>query len=452
MNNIKENNITLIPNLLCYYISNGFYYIVNPNIPNGDRIITEDQKRVLDVLLKEDVSSILVNGSNVTEENTASLLSALNEIKAISSNSSYNQTAILGDPKTLNFWVQTTNECNLRCSYCYIQNLGQETSLKSSNINTFCDSIIKTVVKRELNTVRLRLAGGEPVLKLRIWKDIIPQLNNKLTSLNCKLKVSILSNGLIVNDELLDFILNNHIGVYISLDGISSFHDNTRHFKDGRGSFKMVSDNIIKLMTHGINPSIMTVVSDYNLDGLVDFTKFLIDAKIHARYSFVSGESINKHRLLQVLKDCYNIFDKAIEEGYQFSKLHQLCNLKFNETIPQTCSSGFNGGALFTDGRIYFCQRLFGIDKPLGTIYEDDDLLSIIRRKSYYGNTSIDCQQCFFQNVCKSGCPLDRINNKSPHCDIFKAIIPIIYRLRGKELLYSSILLKKTDHQIPSVR
>ncbi len=430
-----DSKIFINPNLQCYYISDGFYYIVNPCIKDGGRIVSAREKAILDSLSETRTPSLTIKNKKAPEDAVCMLISRLIEIAAISNTERFDPPLWPLNNTTLNLWVQTTNECNLRCSYCYINTLGQKVSLTPAIFNTFCDSLISTAEHRNLKLIRLRLAGGEPILKFSLWKHVIPHLRSRLQTLGCKLKVSVLTNGLIVNDDIIDFLINNQIGVFVSIDGIDSFQNATRHFKDGSGSFNIVSDNIVKLMSHGINPSLMTVVSNENMDGLVSFTSFVIDARLHARYSFVTGENLNIPRLIKVLSRCYDLFDSAIDNGFQFTKLHQLCDLKFDEPWSQTCSSGLNGGALYTNGDLYFCQRQFGVEKPLGSILENDDILTILRRKTYFGDTSVDCKSCKYQYICTSGCPLERIDGKDPHCEVYKAVIPIIYRLRGKECL-----------------
>lgn len=260
-------------------------------------------------------------------------------------------------------------------------------------------------------------------------------MKERLATVNCSLKVGFLSNLVALNDSIIEYMKNNAIGIGVSIDGLNKHQDATRHFANGKGSFDIVVKNIDKLIRNGFNPSLMTVISNSNLDGLENFTKYVISKNLHCRYSLVSGEIIDTEKLKEVLKRCYNIFERAIDMGYEFSRLHQFCDLKFDRLSFQTCSDGYNGGAIYTNGDIYFCQRHFGVESPIGTIYEEEDILSAIQRKSYYGEVNDDCKVCIYKYMCTSGCPIERINNKDPHCEIYKEFIPTIVRLRGKERL-----------------
>ena len=180
----------------------------------------------------------------------------------------------------------------------------------------------------------------------------------------------------------------------------------------------------------------MTVVSEKNLDGLVDLTRYLVDKKLKFRYSFVQDEELNLQKLSTVLAGCYDVMEKAIEHlDYPFSQLHSLCDIQFNSVSFTTCSNGFSTAALYPDGNIFFCQKNFGLDSPCGSIFEEEDLISIIQRKTYYNNLPTDCECCDYRYHCMGGCPLERGNNKDPHCDIYKRFFPVYYKLLGKERL-----------------
>jgi len=307
--------------------------------------------------------------------------------------------------------------------------------ITSENIKKLSEKIIQTVQQRQLKRVSLRLAGGEPLMKFNLWKPYLLELKENLKKLNCQLNIVFLTNLVLLNDEMVSFIKENNFGIGVSLDGLKQYQNNTRHFESGNGSFDIVEKNIHKLLDNDIPFGIMTVVSNENLDGLEQLTKFIIEKNLKFRFSFVQGEDLNIPKLINVLQSCYDNLSEAIDKGYQFSKNHSLCDMKFLEPFFQTCGNGFNSGALYTDGNIYFCQKEFGTNAPSGSIFEEDDLLSIIQRKTYYNNVHPDCQQCNLQYICTSGCPLERENGKDPHCEVYKEITPLVFKLIAKERL-----------------
>lgn len=433
------------PNLINVCINEDFYSIVNPFIDHGLKVLNKEQVRILDSIPRsgETIKSIIRRTAQ-SENDIIALVEILKERSFVSETDSFPFPSWEGKSHTLNLWVQTTNDCNLRCSYCYIHTLGHGDFLSEEMIDTFIKKVVETVVIHRLRLVQLRLAGGEPLLKYQLWKKYLPQLRKELEKVNCSLKVAFLSNLVALSDDIIQFMKDNSVGIGVSMDGLNEFQDATRHFANGNGSYKIVRKNIKVLQENGFKPSIMTVVSNSNLDGLENFTKFVIETNLHTRYSFVSGEDIDINRLIDKLHRCYDIFEEAINKGYNFSRLHQLCDLKFDKLFFQTCTDGYNGGALFTNGDIFFCQRHFGMEKPLGSITESTDILSIIHRKTYYNEVSTECNACSYRFMCTSGCPIERVNGKDPHCAIYKEIIPRIFKLRGLEHIYKY----KVEHGI----
>lgn len=423
------------PNLIIVRIDDDFFSVTNPLINDGSKIINKAQLSILNTIGNNDSIRTIAEKCGCLENEISTLLDIFKEKQFVSNDNSFQEPQRIKAPSSINLWIQTTNECNLRCSYCYIHTLGNKDYINEDGIARLIDKLVETAKNKNLRQIQLRFAGGEPLLKISLWKSYIIELKQRLKDVDCKLNTVILTNLVALNEKYIEFINDNAIGLAVSIDGVGDYHNNTRHFKNGEGSFDIVNKNIDKLLNNGINPTLLTVVSNSNIDGIDKFTEYVIEKNLKHRYSFVSGEDIDIQKLISKMNSCYKIYDKAIEGGYKFSILHKLCDLKFDNLSFQTCGNGFNGGALNTDGSIYFCQRHFGITQPLGNIYEEDDILSIIQRKTFYGEVSPDCKSCIYRYMCTSGCPIERTNKKDPHCLAYKELIPTILRLRGKERL-----------------
>ena len=342
-------------------------------------------------------------------------------------------------PDFLTFWVHTSNKCCLRCSYCVIHTLGENTYMDDEEIKLFCAKIEETVKKNKIHKVNLRLAGGEPLLCWKLWKDSMHNLKKRLKTLECQLSVGIITNLVLLSKDNLKWLIDDEIGIAVSMDGLEQYQDSSRHFPNGKGSYEFVKKNLEILLNNKMTPSILTVVSNNNLDGLVDMTKFMIDLNVHFRYSFVQYDDLDVEKVIVVMKKCFDIFSDAIEKGYKFSKKFDLCDLKFLHPSIQTCSNGMTGAAVYVDGDIYFCQSQFGTTPKIGSIHDSEDLVSIIRKGTYYSeeNISDECVMCRYRYICTSGCPLERVNKKDPHCKAYKELIPIMYKLLAKERLYT---------------
>lgn len=429
------------PNAFVYKVDDFFYALVNPFIKDGIKIINSNQFKIYNEIDGARGVEQLAKVTKFSQEEILMVSEILEEKEYINTTGIFKEPTWGKKAKSLNLWVHTTNDCVLRCPYCYIHTLGQKEYIKEHSINVLCKKLIETAKKRKLKSITLRMGGGEPLLRFRLWKPYLVELKDQLKEASCELRVTFLSNLAILDEDIINFLKDNSFGIGVSLDGIREFHNKTRFFDNGKGSFNVVEKHMKQLSENNITHGVMTTVSNANLDGLETLTQFVIDNNLHIRFSFVQGEKserMDTKKLIFTLKKCYEKYDKAIEKGFSFSKLHKLCDLHLNRPFFQTCSNGYNGAALYVDGNIYFCHRHFGTaENPYGSIFEEEDMLSIIQRKTLYddNNVSSDCKICNLRYLCTSGCPLERENGKDTYCDVYKAILPIIFRLIAKERL-----------------
>ncbi len=222
------------------------------------------------------------------------------------------------------------------------------------------------------------------------------------------------------------------------LDGVEEAHNATRKFRSGNGSFKIVDVNLRKLLGENIPCSVNTVITNQNLAGLPDLTRYLIALDVPFRYSIVKGEKIDAELLEEYLLESYSIMQDAIETGWRFSRRHQFCDLKPYDLGFQTCASGFSGGAIYVDGSLKYCHVHFGNDAEKShTIFESGlDLVDMIEQGAHYeGDKSEDCKRCIYKSICTSGCPVYRVNGKDPQCSIYHKFIPMFYELTARERL-----------------
>ena len=443
--NLGENKITMTgtifykcPNLIIEHIQDGFYCVFNPNIRNGIKILNSFQLQVLNQFDGNKPTNRILKTNDISDSIGSKLLEILKKKQFISEADRFNTIiAHKNSFSSLNLWIHTTDDCNLVCKYCYIKTKSTKRKISTALMQRLRFKLVETVRKRDLKLVTLRLAGGEPFIEFEHWKDYLIELKNCINELGCILKVIFLTNLTLLSNDIMDYIAAHNIGIGVSLDGLGNYHDSARCFSDSSGSYDRVNRNILRLLDNNISPSIMTVVSNDNLRGLLDLTKFLVEKRLSFRYSIVHGNSLQYDIASRMFNECYQYFERQIENGYPFSKLFKLCDLKFNDVFYQTCGSGINTGALYHDGNIYFCQKLVGSGKYIDSIYSSDDIVTIISKAhNKYGTISSECQQCDYTYICTGGCPLDRTNkNKSPSCAFYKEYIPNTMRLIGKERL-----------------
>ncbi|WP_338875006.1 radical SAM protein [Spirosoma sp. SC4-14] len=426
------------PHLLVRPIDGEYFYAVNCAYPHSLRILTQAQYKIISAIDNQTSTATIADRLFIPFGVLEQFLARLSQTEMIRFDGEFSQPQKPDSPQSLNFWIHTTNSCNLTCGYCYISTLNTTGGMQEATKQQLLQKIVETVKKRKLTSIKFRLAGGEPLTQFKSWKGFITEAKQTLNALGCELHGSFITNLTILTEEIIEFSKAYNISYGVSIDGLESHHNATRTFRSGTGSFKTVDANLRQLIDHNIPVSTSTVVSNHNLEGLPDLTRYLIDLDIPFRYSIVKGEGINGERLDHYLSASYRLMSEAIQTGWSFSNRHQFCDLKPNELGFQTCASGFSGGAIYVDGTVNYCHVHFGdATKQAHSLFDDEiDLVDMVEQTSHYeGMKSQDCQSCRYESVCTSGCPVYRIEGKDPQCSLYHKFIPLIYELQAKERL-----------------
>jgi uncharacterized protein len=303
--------------------------------------------------------------------------------------------------------------------------------MSKNTIQEFSNKLSLTILKYpKIKTVTLKLAGGEPLSKFNHWKHEIQLLINKLEKLEIKLNIRIVTNLTILNNEIINFCKINNITFAVSLDGLNEYHNKYRKFKNQKGSYNTIKNNLLKLKNSEVLFAILVTISNDNMDGIVDLVRYLLDNNITFRLADAKGVDVDKIKLLQMLDKCYLLMKDYKKFNIKYK--HLLCDLNLIESSETPCSMGVSGGAIYINGDIYFCHSQFGSKSSLGNI---NDLLLTIQKGYKFHSLSDECLECEFKSICAGGCPLYRTHdNKSPMCEIFKSTIPKILKLHKGQL------------------
>ena len=135
-----------------------------------------------------------------------------------------------------------TTKCNLNCTYCFVKKDKKVFCLKEAKkiLNIFLNSPGKTKL--------LMIYGGEPLLFFSLLKEIIIFSRQEARRNKKNLIISIGTNGLLLNEEILDFFERKNIKLSVTLDGRKSFNDKARLSVSKKSSFNGVIKKIPLLL------------------------------------------------------------------------------------------------------------------------------------------------------------------------------------------------------------
>lgn len=345
-------------------------------------------------------------------------------------------------------WIHITNKCNLDCIYCYIDKSPEDMSLELAH------RIIKQIVnecrKNKSNRINLRFAGGEPLCKIDLIKEIVEFCSQEYRDII--FSYNIITNGTLLNEEIVSYLSEKRFKVGVSIDGSEHFHNITRLNHTGFNSYKKTMENIECALDKGLSILVLTTISNYNLDGLEELTRILIEKKMRFRFSLersiidIPKLAENQDKLVKTLNRCMDIMEDFIVSG-NTSFDFQFNDINFKKLHKRSCGAGATSFAAGHDGKIGLCGM--GLTHPIGTI-EDGNPYDIVKDKSYgLEHHSVDsikgCEMCVWKYCCASGCPIQNFylngsyESVSLYCMTFKEIIPRYLEIKALLQYYRKI-------------
>lgn len=173
-----------------------------------------------------------------------------------------------------------TEACNLRCNYCVYSD--HYPFIKGYSGKKMAWDVAKKAIDYyfDLHAERQRAGfkkrpmvgfyGGEPLLEFNLIKRIVDYCTTK----DLKPTYYITTNGTLINQDIIDFLLNEDVVLTVSLDGDKYQHDRNRVFKSGQGTFDQIMKNLTKLQMEKRRRNINQLLS-FNCcyDSLTDICK-----------------------------------------------------------------------------------------------------------------------------------------------------------------------------------
>ncbi len=144
--------------------------------------------------------------------------------------------------------LKVASRCNINCSYCYMYNMGdtsylsQPKAISTTTIDQLCLRINEHRLEHDVKVFNVYLHGGEPLLVgKKKFISIVEKLKD-LENSTFKIKLSIQTNGILIDHEWCDIFIKYSITVGISLDGTKEYNDINRLDFKGNGTY----DSVIK--------------------------------------------------------------------------------------------------------------------------------------------------------------------------------------------------------------
>jgi uncharacterized protein len=352
-----------------------------------------------------------------------------------------------GSPRTLSAWLHITNACNLRCDYCYLDKSRDDMSETVGQ--AAIDALIRSATRGGFQRIKVKFAGGEPSLKLDLVYDLQAYACRAADAAGLQFDSVMLSNGVTLSEAALAELHLRNIRIMVSLDGTGDGHDLQRKHPDGAGSFTEVDQTLDRLAIHGLEPFISITVTRRNARGLPHLVSYLLDRDLPFNFNLfrdnyhVKADDLSPadDQVIEALEQAFAVIETRLPPYSLLGSLLDRCTL--DRPHERTCGIGESYLVFDPHGGVAKCHM--AIDSPVTDVFSDDPLADIKKDSRGLQNPDVGakdgCSRCDWKYWCAGGCPLltyratGRYDTRSPHCRIYKAMIPRMLRLEGLRLM-----------------
>lgn len=330
--------------------------------------------------------------------------------------------------------LNVAHDCNLRCEYCFASkgDFGGERKLMPLEVGKKAiDFLIEHSAGR--HNLEMDFFGGEPLMNFDVVKELVAYARSLEKEHNKNFRFTITTNGLLLDDDKIEFINREMSNCVLSLDGRKEVNDRLRFRVDGSGSYNRIVPQFQKLVAtrNGKDYYARGTFTRHNLD-------FTNDVLHMADLGFdqisvepvVSDEkleySIKEEDLPRVFEEYEKLAKTIIRDrknGKYYNFFHFAVDLNQGPCAIKRlrgCSCGNEYVAVTPEGDIYPCHQFVGNEEwKMGNVMDgtlDLDMKNRFAKANVYAKEK--CQNCWARFYCSGGC---NANNWQYEGDILKS-------------------------------
>ena len=352
--------------------------------------------------------------------------------------------------------LHVAHTCNLNCSYCFASQgkYHGDRGLMSFEVGKRAlDFLIENSGTRR--NLEVDFFGGEPLMNWQVVKDLVKYARSVEKDHGKNFRFTLTTNGVLIDDDVIEFANKEMSNVVLSLDGRKEIHDATRVDYAGNGSYEKIVPKFQKLVesrngqgyymrgtfTHA-NPDFTNDV--FHMADL-GFTELSMEPVVSAADDLAALTPED----LEVVKEQYEILAKEMikrnQEGRGFTFYHYMLDLTEGPCIYKRisgCGSGTEYMAVTPWGDLYPCHQFVGDDKyKLGDIWNgvtNDPLREEFRSCNAYARP--ECADCWAKLYCSGGCAANAYHASGsirgiyePGCELFRKRIECAIMIKVAE-------------------
>lgn len=316
--------------------------------------------------------------------------------------------------------LNIAHDCNLRCRYCFAEtgDFGGGRKLMSFDTGKKAiDFLLENSGDRE--NLELDFFGGEPLMNFDVVKQIVEYARSRESEYGKRFRFTITTNGVLLDDDKIDFINKEMSNVVLSVDGRKSVNDSMRKRVDGTGCYDTIIPKFKKLVEKRGDTEyyVRGTFTKYNLDFSEDVFSLYDEGfdQISVEPVVCSSDldyAITEKELSEVFKEYEKLSARILENensGKKFNFFHFMLDLDQGPCAIKRlrgCGCGNDYVAVTPDGDIFPCHQFVGVDEYKMGNLNDGTFNTDIKKEfaAAHVYSKPECKQCWAKFYCSGGC------------------------------------------------
>ena len=322
--------------------------------------------------------------------------------------------------------LHIAHDCNLACQYCFAEEgeyHGRRALMSFEVGKKALDFLIANSGNRR--NLEVDFFGGEPLMNWEVVKQLVEYGRSKEKEYNKNFRFTMTTNGVLLNDEIMEYCNREMSNVVLSLDGRKEVNDKMRPFRGGKGSFDLIVPKFQKFaeMRGDRDYYVRGTFTRHNLDFSKDVMEFAdlgfrsmsiepVVAKPEEEYA------IREEDLPQIMEEYDRLAEEYLKrkkEGRGFNFFHFNIDLNQGPCVAKRlsgCGSGTEYLAVTPWGDLYPCHQFVGQEEFLlgnvDTGVTNERIRDEFKLCNVYAKDK--CRDCFARFYCSGGCAANSYN------------------------------------------
>ncbi len=429
----------------------GGYNIVLDTCSGSVHVVDEaayDMIAMYKELPREEIVSIILDKYSHRKELTEpEILSCLDQISALEQSGKLftpdSFEPMAGDFKARSgsvikaLCLHVAHTCNLNCSYCFASqgNFHGERALMSYEVGRRAlDFLIENSGSRR--NLEVDFFGGEPLMNWQVVKELVKYARSVEGNAGKNFRFTLTTNGMLIDDDVIDFCNKEMSNVVLSLDGRKEVNDRFRVDYQGRGSFDAIVPKFQKLVKsrNGKQYYMRGTFTHHNPDFLEDiktmldlgFTELSMEPVVCAPDDPSALTDSDRKIVMEQYEKLAELILQRRKSGKPFTFYHYMIDLEGGPCIYKRisgCGSGTEYMAVTPWGDLYPCHQFVGDEKyKLGNVFDgvtNHAIQEEFRACNVYSRP--DCADCWAKLYCSGGCAANAYHATGSISGIYEA-------------------------------